>query len=261
MYTNRQTRVFGWIPRLQGLTSEPRAQTPDGSKEDGRFEATVRPRASSFDCQHPRSAEEKCKAKSDEDSEIDDEDLQPKKSQKKRKSKNDDGAADAQDDSTGPSAAENYARELPGLEAALEKEKAAEPDPAMPKQRSDFGYLDPRNTNEILALDELLAQDLQDFRTIIDNKYGYTSKNAKDQELGGTNRRLDIGKFMGTCRNLKIPLEDIASDEMPDAARIPPEKHTHVGRMCLSWLRMVRRVFAAAKQARVDDDDFPGGIH
>ncbi len=62
---------------------------------------------------------------------------------------------------------------------------------------------------------------------------------------------------MGTWRNLKITLEEIMSDEMPGAARFPPEKHTHMGRMCISWLRMVRRVLAAAKQAREDDEGIP----
>ncbi|TKA47145.1 hypothetical protein B0A54_02623 [Friedmanniomyces endolithicus] len=162
---------------------------------------------------------EKCKAASDEDREGDDEDLRPKKIQKKPKRKKHDGAADAKDDPTGLSAAEKHAKELPGLEAALEKEKAVEPDPGIPfrlfgifcvnvqfskaKAKGVCGYLDLRNKNETLALDELLAQDLQDFWTIIDNKYGYTSKDAKDQELSGTNLRLDTGKFHGYLQELE----------------------------------------------------------
>ncbi|KAK0772365.1 hypothetical protein LTR91_005880 [Friedmanniomyces endolithicus] len=216
-------------------------------------------------------------AASDEDSEGDDEDLRPKKIQKKRKRKKHDGAADAEDDPTGLSAAEKHAKELPGLEAALEKEKAVGPDPGIPfrlfgifcvnvqfskaKAKGVCGYLDLRNKDEIFTLEELLAQDLQDFWTVIDNKYGYTSKDAKDQDLIGFDLRLDIARFMSTCRNLKITLEEIASDEMPDAARLPPEKHTHMGRICLYWLCVIRRVSDAAKQARVDDEDFPGGIH
>ncbi|KAK1063768.1 hypothetical protein LTR74_009243 [Friedmanniomyces endolithicus] len=215
----------------------------------------------------------KCKAASDEDREGDDEDLRPKKIQKKPKRKKHDGAADAKDDPTGPCAAEKHTKELPGLEAALEKEKAVEPDPGVPFRlfgiffvnvqfsragaKGVCGYLNLRNKNEILALDELPAHDLQDFWTIIDDKYGCTDKNAKYQELSGTNLRLDTGKSMGTCRNLKITLEEIASDEMPDAARFPPEKHTHMGRICLYRLRMVHRVLAAAKQAWEDDGDFP----
>ncbi|KAK1091425.1 hypothetical protein LTR48_006331 [Friedmanniomyces endolithicus] len=229
-------------------------------------------------------AASKLEAASDEDREGDDEDLRPKKIQKKPKRKKHDGAADAKDDPTGPCAAEKHTKELPGLEAALEKEKAVEPDPGVPFRlfgiffvnvqfsragaKGVCGYLNLRNKNEILALDELPAHDLQDFWTIIDNKYGYTSKNAKDQELGGTNRRLDIGKFMGTCRNLKITLEDIASDEMPDAARIPPEKHTNMGRMCLSWLRMVLppgqttrtlpEAFTGTQREEYNEEPFPG---
>ncbi|KAK1065292.1 hypothetical protein LTR33_011866 [Friedmanniomyces endolithicus] len=151
-------------------------------------------------------------------SEADSEDSRPKKLQKKRKGKKDDGAADAKNDPTGPSAAEKYAKELL--------------DSRRPTKRR-------RRRNRTL------------------DKYGYTDKNAKDQELSGTNLRLDIGKFMGTWRNLKITLEEIMSDEMPGAARFPPEKHTHMGRMCISWLRMVRRVLAAAKQAREDDEGIP----
>ncbi len=45
-------------------------------------------------------------------SEADSEDSRPKKLQKKRKGKKDDGAADAKNDPTGPSAAEKYAKEL-----------------------------------------------------------------------------------------------------------------------------------------------------